>query len=134
VLDRVKPRALAEHPAGEDALDLAVELDLIYLDEGRGVRRLGGRARVAHPRRYLQGAELHRLIDRYLQMRDAAGHLVERGEHGDRVLDLLGQGQTGEASARHGEHREDQGQACARFSVRSGLGSLHHAAHLTNEL
>jgi hypothetical protein len=34
VLDRVKAGALGEHPAGEDALQLAGELHLVNLDEG----------------------------------------------------------------------------------------------------
>jgi len=33
VLHGVKARALGEHPAGEDALDLAVELDFVHFDE-----------------------------------------------------------------------------------------------------
>jgi hypothetical protein len=99
----VKARAFGEHPAGEDALDLARELDLIDLHEGRGVRRLGRRAGVTDPRRHLEGAELHRLIERYLQMRDAPRHLVESGEHGDRILHLLGAGRLGTEHAGHGE-------------------------------
>jgi hypothetical protein len=54
------------------------------------VRRLGWRARVADPWRHFERAELHRLVDRYFEMRDAPRHLVERGKNGDRVLDLLG--------------------------------------------
>ena len=34
VLDCVQARARREHPAGEDAADLAVERDLVDLDEG----------------------------------------------------------------------------------------------------
>ena len=90
VLHGVKAGAVGEHPAGKDALDLSVELDLVNLDEGGGVRRLGWRPGVADPRRHFQRAELHRLIDRNFQMRDAPRHLVERGEHGDRVLDRFG--------------------------------------------
>jgi hypothetical protein len=33
MLHGVKPGALGEHPAGEDALLLARELDLVHLDE-----------------------------------------------------------------------------------------------------
>jgi hypothetical protein len=33
MLDGVKPGALGEHPAGEDPLLLAGELDLVHLDE-----------------------------------------------------------------------------------------------------
>jgi len=44
VLDRVKAGALGEHPAGEDPLHLARQLDLVDLDEGGGVGRLGRRA------------------------------------------------------------------------------------------
>ena len=64
MLDRVQARAGGEHPAGEDALDLALQRHLVDFDEGVGVRRLGRRARVAHARRHLQRAELHGLVDR----------------------------------------------------------------------
>jgi hypothetical protein len=90
VLDGVKTGAFGEHPPGEDTLHVAGQLDLIHLDEGRGVRRLGWRARMADARRHPQGAELHRLIHLNFEMRDAARHLVEGGEHGDRILDRLG--------------------------------------------
>src|SRR2546430_1255579 len=43
VLDAVQARARGEHPAGEDALHLALQRDLLDLDEGVGVRRLGRR-------------------------------------------------------------------------------------------
>jgi hypothetical protein len=64
----VKPGTVGEHPAGEDTLDLATELDLVHLDEGGGMRRLGRRARVAHPWRHFERTELHRLVHRYFQM------------------------------------------------------------------
>ena len=87
MLHGVKSRALGEHPAGEDALDVACEFDFIYLHEGGGVRRLCRGTRIADARRHLQRAELHRLIDRDFEMRDAPRNLVEGCEHGDRVLD-----------------------------------------------
>jgi len=87
VLDGVKTGTLGEHPAGEDALHLAGELHFVDFDEGCGMRRLGRRARVADPRRDLECAELDRLVDGNLEMRDAPRHLVEGGEHRDRVLD-----------------------------------------------
>jgi len=90
MLDGVKARAVREHPAGEDPLDIAIELDLVDLDEGRRVRGLGRGPRVAHPRRHLQRPELLRLIDRDLQRQDAPRHLVERRERRDRILDVLG--------------------------------------------
>jgi hypothetical protein len=90
VLDCVKPGALGEHPAGEDPLNLAGELDLVHFDKGGGMRRLGRGARVAHPRRHLEGAELDRLVNRNLKMRDSSCHLVECREDGDRVLDRVG--------------------------------------------
>jgi hypothetical protein len=105
----VKSRAFGEHPAGEDTLDLARELDLIHLDEGRGIRWLGRRARVADPRRNLEGTELHGVIDRYLEMGDAAGDLVEGREHGDRILDLVGAGKRGR---KRGRNRHKAEQAC----------------------
>ena len=93
MLDGVKAGALGEHPAGENALHLAIELDLVDLDEGGGVRRLGRRPAIADARRHFQGAELHGLIDRNFEMRDAARHFVERGEDGDRILDLVREGE-----------------------------------------
>lgn len=90
MLHGVKAGTVGEHPTGEDALDFAVELDLVNLDEGRGMRRLGRRPGVADPWRHFEGTELHGLIDRYFEMRDAPRHLVERRKDGDRVLDLLG--------------------------------------------
>jgi len=87
VLDGVKAGAFGEHPAGKDALHLTRELHLVDLDEGGGIRRLGRRSRVADPRRHFQRAERHGLVHGDFEMRDAARHLVERGEHGDRVLE-----------------------------------------------
>jgi hypothetical protein len=54
--------------------------------------RLGRGPGVAHARRHLERAELDRLIDWNLEMGDTAGHLVEGGEHRDRVLDDFGMG------------------------------------------
>jgi hypothetical protein len=90
MLDGVKARAFGEHPAREDTLHLPRQLHLVDLDEARCLRRFGGRAAVADPRRDFQRTELHGLIDGDLQMRDAARHLVERGEDGDGVLDRFG--------------------------------------------
>jgi hypothetical protein len=90
VLHGVKAGTVGEHPAGKDALDLSVELDLVHLDEGRSVRRLGRRPGVADPGRHFERPELHSLIDRYFEMRDAPRHLVEGSKDGDRILDLLG--------------------------------------------
>jgi hypothetical protein len=87
VLDGVKAGAFGEHPAGKDTLHLASELHLVDLDEGGGIRGLGRRSRVADPRRHFQRAERHGLVHGNLEMRDAARHLVERGEHRDRVLE-----------------------------------------------
>jgi hypothetical protein len=129
VLDRVKAGAFGEHPAGEDTLHLAGELHLIDLDEGRGMRRLGGGARIADPGRHLERAELDRLVDRDLEMRDAPCHLVEGGEHGDRVLDDVRVSEV---------HREPRGEGCYQQGNRAGYAasgnshSWHHAAHLLN--
>jgi hypothetical protein len=92
VLDGVKAGALGEHPPREDALHVAGKRHLVDLDEGGGVGRLGRGPGVADPRRDFQRAEFHGLIQGNLEMRDAPGHLVEGGEHGDRVLDDLGLG------------------------------------------
>ena len=90
MLDGVKTGAFGEHPAREDPLHLSRQLHLVDLDEASGLRRFRGRAAVADARRDLQRTELHGLIDGNLQMRDAARHLVERGEDGDRVFDRFG--------------------------------------------
>lgn len=90
MLHGVKPWALGKHPAGENPLLLARELDLVHFDEGGGVGRFGRGARIADPWGDLQRAELDGLIDGDLKMGNAAGHLVEGGEHGNRVLDGLG--------------------------------------------
>jgi hypothetical protein len=110
VLDRVKAGALGEHPAGENALHLAIELDLVDLDEGGGVWRLGRRPTIADARRHFQRAERHGLIDRNFEMRDAAGHFVERGEHGDRILDLVREGKPRRQGSCHGEDDESEAQ------------------------
>ena len=89
MLDRVQAGARGEHPAGEHALDLALQRDLVRLDEGVGIRRLGHGPRVAGARRHLQRAELHRLVDRHIERDDAAGDLVEAGEHRGGVRDFL---------------------------------------------
>ena len=89
VLDPVQAGARGKHPAGEDALDLALQRHLVDLDEGVGVRRLGRRAGVAGARRHLQRAELHGLADRHVEIDDAAGDLVEAGEQRALVDDLL---------------------------------------------
>jgi len=115
----VKAWAIGEHPAGKNALDLSGELDLVNLDEGCGVGRLGGGARIANPRRHFERAELHRLIDRNFQMRDAPRHLVESGKLGDLVLDGVG---TRSGHAKRGDKTEQQSKMSA-----SRIRPLHHA-------
>jgi hypothetical protein len=129
MLDGVKAGALGEHPAGEDALDLAGELDLVHFHEGGGVRRLRRRAAVADARRHLQRAELHRLIDRDLQMRDPARHLVQRGEYRDRILDLVGKRR---ARCQHARERKNDPRPSEWCAAPSGFTILHHAAHCLN--
>src|SRR5215207_6869815 len=89
VLDAVQAGARREHPARENAAVLVLEGDFIDLDEHGRVRALGLRAGVADARRQLQRPELHRLVDRDLERDDPPGDLVETGEHGRRVLDLV---------------------------------------------
>jgi hypothetical protein len=91
MLDGIQPRAFGKHPAGEDALNFSVQLHLINLNKRRCVRRLGRRPGIADARGDFERAELHGLADRNFEMRDAAGDLIERRKHGDRVLDLVGQ-------------------------------------------
>jgi hypothetical protein len=89
MLDRVQAGTGGEHPAGEDALHLALQGHLVDLDEGVGVRRLFRRARVAGPGGELQRAELHGLADVHGEVDDAAGDLVETGEMRGRMHDAL---------------------------------------------
>src|SRR5262245_22059884 len=76
----MQPRARGKYPAGEDAAHLALQRDLLNLDEGVGVLRLVRRPREAGARRQLQRAELYGLTDRHVEADDAAGDLVEAGE------------------------------------------------------
>jgi hypothetical protein len=131
VLHGVKAGTFGEHPPGEDALDLARELGLVDLDEGGGVRRLGRRRRIANPRRYLERAELDGLIDRNLEMGDAPGHLVERSEHGDRVLDRVGKDR-GRQDNRRCQASGNQGKRGAGLKPRRIVNASHHSAHLPN--
>ena len=91
MLDGIQSRTLGKHPAGEDALNFPVQLDLIDLDKRGCVRRLGRRPGIADARGDFERAELDGLSDRNFEMRDAARDLIEGREHGDRVLDLVGQ-------------------------------------------
>ena len=88
----MKAGAFGEHPAGEDAMDLARERGLVDLDKRYGAGLFGWRAGIADPRRHFERAELDRLVHRDLKMVDAPRDLVESGEHGDRVVDDLGMG------------------------------------------
>jgi hypothetical protein len=109
VLDGVKAGAFGEHPAGKDTLHLARELHLVDLDEGGGIRGLGWRSRVADPRRHFQRAERDGLVNGNLKMRDAARHLVERGEHRDRVLERFRRGKIHREAGRQREGRDKKG-------------------------
>src|SRR5215475_5349210 len=114
MLDRMQARARREHPTGEDALDVALQRHFVDLDEGVGVGGLGRRAGVADPRRHLQRAELYGLADGGIEGDDAAGDLVETGEHGRLVGDLL--------------RRRLGDDLIAR--LRRGIGGLRGAARL----
>jgi len=89
VLDGVQAGRVREHPAGEDALDVAGKRDLVDLNEARRVLNFRRRSRVAGARRHLQRAELHRLVNRGFEIDDAAGDLVEPGEHRGRIGNAL---------------------------------------------
>jgi len=89
MLDPMQPRTGGKHPTRKNTFDLALQRDFINLDEGVGIRRLSWRARIAHPRRYLQRAELHSLAYRGVEGDDAAGYLVEPGKYRARIFDFL---------------------------------------------
>lgn len=127
----MKPRAFGEHPTRENPLLFARKLDFVHLDKSGGVRRFGGRARIAHARRDFQRTKLDRLIDRHFKMGDAARHLVEGGEHGNWILDRCGV---------HKPTRQDDKAACQDHRGQSPLSCgcsisqnflpWHHSAHL----
>ena len=127
----MKAGTFGEHPPGEDALDLAGQPGLVDLDEGGGMRRLGGRGRVAHPGRHLERAELDGVIDRNLEMRNAPGNLVEGGEYGDRVLDRVGQDWRRHADGRC-QACNNQGKSGVGLAPRRIVNASHHSAHLLN--
>ena len=89
MLDAGQPRARREHPARKNPLHLALQRDLVDLDEGVGVGGFRGGARVAGLRLHPQRAELHGLGHVHVELDDAAGDLVESGEHRLLVDDLL---------------------------------------------
>ena len=130
MLDRVKAGAFGEHPAGEDTLHLAGELHLVDLDEGCGVGLLGRRTGVAHSRRHFEGAELDGVVDRNLEMGDAARDLVEGGEYRDRVPDDVG-GRRARREPR-GEHKGEQREGAPGPQQAPRLRLFRHAAHLLN--
>ena len=72
MFDRVQAWTGGEHPAGEDAFDLALKRDFVHLNECISIGRFGRRARVAHPRSHLQRAELHRFANRRIETDNAA--------------------------------------------------------------
>jgi len=90
VLDSVQTRAVCEHPSRENPPYLRIERDLVNLDEGICLGRLGLRARIANPGRHLQRAKLHRFIDVYVECVNASGNLVDAGEYGNPVRNPLG--------------------------------------------
>jgi hypothetical protein len=85
MLHGVKARAVGESPAGENSLCRPIQQEFIDLDEGRGLRRLGGRVRVARPRRDPQRAEGHSLPHPDFKRRDPARDLVQGRKHRNRI-------------------------------------------------
>ena len=77
------------HPAREDPLHLALQRDLVDLDEGVGVGGFRRGPRVAGVGLDAQRAELDGLADIFVEIDDAAGDLVEAGEARLLVDDLL---------------------------------------------
>ena len=93
------------------------------------MRRFGRRTRIADPGRHLKRAKLDCLVDRDLEMGDAPCHLVEGGEHGDRVLDDVRVSEVHREPRSEGGHQQGN---CAGYAASGDIHSLHHAAHLLN--
>jgi len=85
MLDGVEAGTCGKHPAGENPPDLVLQRDFINLDKTGCLRRFCRRPGVAHTRRDLKRAELHRLVDRHVEGDDPSGDLVEAGKDGDRI-------------------------------------------------
>ena len=68
----MQTRTGGEHPARENAFDLALKRDFVHLDECISIGRFGRWARVADPRSHLQRAELHRFANCGIEADDAA--------------------------------------------------------------
>jgi hypothetical protein len=83
MLDGMQARARCEHPAGEDALDLALQRHFVDFDKGVRVRRLGRRSRVASSRGDLKRAELDRFADRGIER-----NVLSRPENTARPLSM----------------------------------------------
>src|SRR5215211_6758328 len=89
MLDTMQAGACSIHPAGKDPLHLALQGDLVDLDEGVGIGGLSGWTRVAGAGLHPQRAELNGLADILVKLDDAAGDLVEPGKARLLVGDLL---------------------------------------------
>ena len=127
MLDAVQARARGIHPAREDALVGLAGRDLIHLDEGVGLRRLGGRPGEAGPGGHLQRAELHRLAHPGLEGDDAAGDLVEPCEDRRAVADLVGlRHRPGCRERGHGHPDPRQPRQAAHASGRDADPNLNH--------
>ena len=62
-------------------------------------------------------------------MRNTARHLVERGKHGDGVLNLVGPCVTAREC---GKSRDQAEQGSGANAAQSSFRLLHHAPHLPN--
>src|SRR5215813_14192038 len=96
--------------------------------------RLGGRARVADPRRHFEGAKFDCLVDGDLEMRDASRHLVECCEDGDRVLDRVGICKLGRRHQWHSQGNYKEKVAGGDQTLSGKSTHLNHAAHFMNGL
>ena len=89
MLDGVQTRTRSEHPAGENAFNLALQRHLVDFHESISIRRLGRRPRVTGACSDLKRAELHRFSNRRIKRDCSAGDLVEPGENRAGVFYLL---------------------------------------------
>src|SRR5215471_2667416 len=90
MFDRVQAGAGREHPAGEDTAPLPLQRYFVDLDKAISIGRFSWWARVTDPRRHLQRAKLHGLVDSDVERDGATRDLVETGEHRRWIGKLLG--------------------------------------------
>ena len=131
VFNCVKPRALGKHPPRKDTLLFTRQLHLVNFDKGCCIGFVSGWPRVADSRRNAQGAKVYGLIDRYLEMLNPPGDLVQSGEYGNLILH--GRSHRGHAGEKHrGQAERGQNGTPSRLLCSLALLNVHLVARFSS--